>query len=52
MVSPPALLRALKSWPWSNVYRIKDPDAFLDFINNRIVHGMDPAAPLKRITVK
>jgi hypothetical protein len=51
-LSPPALLRALETWPWSNVYRIRDPDALLEFINKGIVHGMDQAAPLKRITVK
>jgi hypothetical protein len=51
-VSPPALLRALETWPWSDVYRIKDPDAIVEFINKGIVHGTDQAAPLKRIKVK
>jgi hypothetical protein len=48
----PALLRALKSWPWSDVYLIRDQDNVLEFINKGIVHGMDLAAPLKMITVK
>jgi hypothetical protein len=48
----PALLRALETWHWSDVYRIRDPDAILEFINKGIVHGMDLAAPLKRITVE
>jgi hypothetical protein len=51
-VSSSALNRALETWPWSDVYRNKDPDSILEFINKGIVHGMDQAAPLKRITVK
>jgi hypothetical protein len=47
-----ALLRALESWPWSDVYQIRDPDKVLEFINRGILHGMDLAAPLKMITVK
>jgi hypothetical protein len=37
----PALLRALDSWPWSEVYQIRDPDKVLDFISRGIVHGLD-----------
>jgi hypothetical protein len=47
-----ALNRALETWPWSDIYWIKDPDAILAFINEGIVHGMDLATPIKRITVK
>jgi hypothetical protein len=47
-----ALLRALDSWPWSDVYKIRDPDKVLDFISRGIVHGLDQAAPMKSITVK
>jgi hypothetical protein len=47
-----ALLRALESWPWSDVYQIRDPDKVLDFINRGIVHSLDLAAPMKMITVK
>jgi hypothetical protein len=41
----PALLRALESWPWSDVYQIRDPDkvVHVDFINRGIVHGLDLA---------
>jgi hypothetical protein len=42
----PALLRALDSWPWSDVYKIRDPDKVLDFISRGIVHGLDQAAPM------
>jgi hypothetical protein len=52
LIHPPALLRALKAWHWSDVYRIRDPDAVLAFINVGIVNAMDVATPLKRITVK
>jgi hypothetical protein len=48
----PALLRALDSWPWSDVYKIRDPDKVLDFVSREIVHGLDQAAPTKLITVK
>jgi hypothetical protein len=51
-LDPPALIRALETWPWADVYQIRDPDIVLAFINKGIVHGMDLAAPLKRITVK
>jgi hypothetical protein len=51
-LNPPALLRALEAWHWSNVYPLRDSDAVLAFINEGIVHAMDVAAPLKRITVK
>jgi hypothetical protein len=47
-----ALFRALKSWPWSDIYQIRDPDKVLEFINRGIVQGIDLAAPLKMITVK
>jgi hypothetical protein len=29
----PALLQALDSWPWSDVYQIRDPDKVLDFVS-------------------
>jgi hypothetical protein len=48
----PALLRALDSWPWSDVLQIRDPDKVLDFVTRGIVHGLDQAAPKKAITVK
>jgi hypothetical protein len=48
----PALLRALDTWPRSDVYRIRDPDKVLDFVTRRIVNGLDQAAPKKTITVK
>jgi hypothetical protein len=48
----PALLRALDSWPWSDVFQIRDPDKVLDFVSRGIVHGLDQAAPTKLITVK
>jgi hypothetical protein len=51
-LDPPALLRALEAWLWAGVYQIRDPDIVLAFINKGIVHGMDLAAHLKRITVK
>jgi hypothetical protein len=51
-VMPPALLRALETWLWSDIYQIKDPNAVVEFIYKGIVHGMDQAAPLKRIRVK
>jgi hypothetical protein len=41
-----ALLRALDSWPWSDVYQIMDPDKVLDFVTRWIVHGLDQAAPM------
>jgi hypothetical protein len=48
----PALLLALDSWPWSDVYKIRDPDKVLDFVSRGIVHGLDQAAPMKLITIK
>jgi hypothetical protein len=48
----PALLRALDSWPWSDVYKIRDPDKVLDFVSRGIVHVLDQAATMKSITVK
>jgi hypothetical protein len=47
-----ALLRALDSWPWSDVYKIRDPDKVLDFVSRGIVHGLHQAAPIKLIMVK
>jgi hypothetical protein len=47
-----ALLRALDTWPWLDVYGIRDPDKGLDFITRGIVNGLDQAAPVKSITVK
>jgi hypothetical protein len=51
-VSSSAPNRALETWPWYKVYRIKDPDSILAFINEGIVLGMDLAALIKRIKVK
>jgi hypothetical protein len=48
----PALLRALDTWPWSDVYGIRDPDKVLDFITRGIVDGLDQATPVKSITVR
>jgi hypothetical protein len=48
----PALLRALNTWPWSDVYGIRDPDKVLDFVSRGIVKGLDRAAPVKSITVR
>jgi hypothetical protein len=48
----PALLQALDSWPWSDLYKIRGPDKVLDFISRGIVHSLDQAAPMKSITVK
>jgi hypothetical protein len=48
----PALLRALDSWPWSDLFQIRDLDKVLDFVTRGIVHGLDQAAPSKAITVK
>jgi hypothetical protein len=48
----PALLRALDTWPWLDVYGIRDPDKVLDFITRGIVKGLDQAAPVKSIKVK
>jgi hypothetical protein len=48
----PTLLRALDTWPWSDVYGIRDLDKVLDFIRRGIVNGLDQAAPVKSITVK
>jgi hypothetical protein len=48
----PVLLRALDTWPWSDVYWIRDPDKVLDFITRRIVNGLDQTALFKSITVK
>jgi hypothetical protein len=48
----PALLRALDSWPWSDMFQIRDSDKVLDFVTRGIVHGLDQAAPTKAITVK
>jgi hypothetical protein len=47
-----ALLRALDTWPWSDMYGIRDLDKVLDFITRGIVNGLDRAAPVKSITVK
>jgi hypothetical protein len=44
----PALLRALHSWPWSDVLQIRDPDKVLDFVTRGIVHGLDQAAPKRQ----
>jgi hypothetical protein len=52
VLEQPALLRALDSWPWSDVYQIRDPDKVMDFVSRGIVHGLDQAAPTKAITVK
>jgi hypothetical protein len=51
-VTTSALNCALKSWPWSNMFKIEHPDAILALINEGIVHGMDLVACIKRITVK
>jgi hypothetical protein len=48
----PAVLCALDTWPWLDVYKIRDPDKVLDFITKGIVHSLDRAAPIKTITVK
>jgi hypothetical protein len=48
----PARLQALDSWPWSDVYQIRDPDKVLDFVTRGIVNSLDRAAPMKTITVK
>jgi hypothetical protein len=48
----PALLQALDTWPWSDIYKIRDPDKVLDFVTRGIVNGLDQAAPMKTITVK
>jgi hypothetical protein len=48
----PALLRALDTWPWSDVYKIRDPVKVLDFVTRGIVNGLDQAVPMKTITVK
>jgi hypothetical protein len=45
-----ALLQALETWPWSDVYGIRDPDGVLDFVTKGIVNGLDQAAPVKSIT--
>jgi hypothetical protein len=47
-----AILQALDTWPWSDVYGIRDPDKVLDFITRGIVDGLDQVAPVKSITVK
>jgi hypothetical protein len=47
----PGLLRALDSWPRSDVFQIRDPDKVLDFVTRGIVHGLDQAAPTKAIMV-
>jgi hypothetical protein len=33
----PARLQVCESWPWSDVYQIRDPDKVMDFINKGIV---------------
>jgi hypothetical protein len=48
----PALIHALKFCPWSDVYRIRDPDKDLDFITKGIVNGLDLAAHSKSVKVK
>jgi hypothetical protein len=48
----PALIRALETWPWSDVYGIRDPDKVLDFVTKGIGNGLDLAAPSKSIKVK
>jgi hypothetical protein len=48
----PALLQALDSWPWSDVFQIRDLDRVLDFVSRGIDHVFDQAAPSKAITVK
>jgi hypothetical protein len=40
------------SRPWSDVYRIRDPDKVLDFITRGIVNVLEQASPVKSITVK
>jgi hypothetical protein len=40
-LDPPALLRALEAWHWSNVHRIRHPDTVLAFINQGIVHTLE-----------
>jgi hypothetical protein len=45
-LDPPALLWALESWLWADVYQIREPDIVLTFVNKGIVHGMDLAAPM------
>jgi hypothetical protein len=40
-----ALLRALKAWPWSDVYGIRDPDKVRDFITRGIVNCLDQMPP-------
>jgi hypothetical protein len=52
VLQQPVLLPALDSWPWSDVYQIRDPDKVVDFIIRGIAHGLDLAAPVKKITVK
>jgi hypothetical protein len=47
-----ALLQALESRPWSDVFQIRDPDKVLDFVTRGIVHGLDQAAATMAITVK
>jgi hypothetical protein len=46
----PALLRALDSWPWSDVYKIRDPDKVLDFVSRGIVHGPRYKAAMNKVT--
>jgi hypothetical protein len=48
----PAVLQALDSWPWSDIYQIKDLEKVLDFVSRGIVHGLDQAAPMKLIMIK
>jgi hypothetical protein len=48
----PALLHALETWLWSDVYGIRDPEKVLDFVKRGIVNGLDQAAPIKSIVVK
>jgi hypothetical protein len=45
-----ALLQGLETWPWSDVYGIRDPDKVLDFVTRGIVNSLDQAAPVKSIT--
>lgn len=47
-VTPSALNRALKSWNWSDVFKIDHPDDILSFINEGIVHSMDLVWPRSR----
>jgi hypothetical protein len=42
----PALLRALDTWPWSDVYGIRDRDKVLDFITRGIVNAWTRPPPL------